>query len=324
MKKKKILALVLAGVMCCSTFAGCGNKETSENVAEEQVVDETIADEEAANEEKTEAPKEYTKEDIINAIDFKNGVEFSLGKDGYDMVMGVKASEEEPFVSARFERDVDGTRNKGGFYLVGNEIYYFVGANDELFLTGKASTEGNDLSSVAESQEEMANGFVASEDALESFELIETKEYNGAEYDVVAVKAKSQYYDTYKEMLDASSEETAEDDEAAQADKELYESLMYQKMVYYFNKETGKVDYIEANETNDEEQETYMIALTYPESFEKPEWFEEAEEVDSDKALGMLLTVMFLPMSEEALTAESVAEMGDFDLGSLFSGLGEE
>lgn len=357
--KKKTLITLLVTAMVCGSVVGCGKK------AEPQPKDEPVveasteassvedASSTASTEEKVEEvveTKEYTTEDIANAIDFsKEIVEISADVDGVNMTLATKSGSEN-LMYMTYEKEVKGVKNQSGMYVVGDDIYLYIGADDTKYIKYHAvDKDGSytDFDEASTTEEQM----LVDTDSIVSVTNKGTEEIDGNTYDVVEVTYKVdadkvEPVDAITDAIDGieltgtTDVESITEDNAATEDSAITEdsattetsetaestesdttSETLETAVYYFNVETGKVDYIEAEDNG----EKAMLHLTYKDSFEEPDWFAEAETMESDDMnfIVMAMSVIVVPMSEDPITEDMLNEsLNSVDFS--FDGLTDE
>jgi len=291
---KKKLATLLTVVLCVSSLAACGQKQTpaepatknstevsAEASTEASVEESTEASTEASTEsvDLTTASREYTVEYVKDSINPEDGLELSFEQDGVSMTMGVQDGESK-LLYLVMEKAIGSDKNQSAFYVVGDDIYMCMGSNDNYVL----KTHSKDVDGTFTSNAEESTGsFVQDTDKVADVQFVECTEYEGTYYDVVKVA-------------------TSDDDSAD----------------YYYNKETGKLEYIKAIEDGQEA----MISVKPIEEFVEPDWFKDCEEQDSNGADIMMqfMSVMLMPMIEDVITEETVESMTTGDVSVPFDG----
>lgn len=294
---KKKLATLLTVVLCVSSLAACGQKaDDQETVAASTEASTEVSAEastEASVEESTEASteastesvdlttpsREYTVEYVKDSINPKDGLELSFEQDGVSMTMGVKEGDSK-LLYLVMERTIDSDKNQSAFYVVNDDIYMCMGSNDNYVLKTHSKDADGTFTSNAE---ESTGSFVQDTDKVTDAQFVECTEYEGTYYDVVKI--------------------TTSDD--ANGD-------------YYFNKETGKLEYIKAVENGQEA----MISVKPIGEFVEPDWFKDCEEQESNGSDIMMqfMSVMLMPMIEEVITEETVENMTTGDVSIPFDG----
>lgn len=291
---KKKLATLLTVVLCVSSLAACGKKaeeqvpvesateastEASVEASTEASVEESTEAASTESTDLTEASREYTVEYVKDSINPKDGVELSFDQDGVSMTIGVQEADSK-LLYLVMERTIGSDKNQSAFYVVDDDIYMCMGANDNYVLkTHSKDTDGTFTSNA----EESTGSFVQDTDNVVDVQFVECTEYNGTYYDIVKV--------------------TTSDDDSAD---------------YYFNKETGKLEYIKALENGQEA----MIAVKTIDTFVEPDWFKDCEEQESNGSDLMMqfMSVMLMPMVEDVITEEMVESMTTGDVSVPFDG----
>ena len=132
----KLLALLLALVMCVGVFAACGNQTapaTEEPAAEEPAAEEPVAEEPAAEEPAEEAPAGYEPSSIQLLNGKEYGVDYTSLYDQFGKEASIADVEEDPATGLAFFNAPDGKQYELGLDFLTMAMVY------------NTSTEGTDF-----------------------------------------------------------------------------------------------------------------------------------------------------------------------------------
>lgn len=336
---KKFVAISMVTIMSLCTLVGCGKKAEEPVTLQEQTddafaevtpktevntsVDDGRVDMSSVSEKPAplEEKKEYTKEMVAQALDLKQGVEMSYDQDGSSFVIGLKEGAEN-FMYMIVEKKFDGGQvNRSGYYVYNDDVYTFIGDADtnyfEHHITNMSEDEKGDMDTSSS-----VGKFTVSDTDVDHIEVKDQQEVDGKTYDVVAVFSKEDV-EMAQDLENEIAEMEANDEdggtvsysingettvmtglESKKASLERYKN----PMCYYFDLETGEVAYVS---TYDDMGNAQLATVRQDIKFEKPAWFDTAEEIDGSNGeaiFGELMMVMFMPMMEEPLTKEALEE----------------
>lgn len=242
----------------------------------------------------------YTVDDVINALDPK-GYKITSSAENYKQIAAVDQSGDVDKFYFITEVNVKGGTNQGAIYGIGNDIYCYVGSNNNKYLMYHINGTADDLMNTGTSTFTENENF-PNKDNILSVNTIGTEEYQGTTYDKVEVVIKSSDYDEYQEMLDSDVSGTITVDGVEQDLRDSYRQNMQNTSIYYFNPETGKVEYIKSQSNGQE-------AMMHIEPFspiEREKWFDDCKDASEDEAMSAIFAIGFLIMSDELITEDAV------------------
>ena len=313
MRKNKLVAIAVLTVL---TLTACG-KSTAEvsqtevtpqavetasqvganalpaDIAEPDIEAEEQAKKNAANEASSDeavvVEKDYTAEDVYKAFS-PDGFTMFGSDDSSSVKFGICANTGMYVMEMTKVSDDPTITNESGLCILDGKIYYYLGANGTHYVEGY--TTGDDSSSM-DITETMENPLFNSVNDITSVTIKENKDYEGNNYDIVDAT-----FNSPKEGEENTSE----------------------TVTLYFNTKTGVVDYIEGVSyyegiSAESSGMDINIMKVEHEALEEPLWTKTAVEDDAENAFGAIFAAMFLPLVDEPITEESIAEgLGDMGI----------